>query len=350
VVVAGDDRSDPPVAHHGPDTTTGGVVPTDKHLTVRVLGDLPTGPAPRLAVRVDSEVLTPDGERVTVGDDPAYTALVGSSVVTVERVSQEEGRFVVRGATGQVVLDEPAEVDGGLAVTPDRTAAAYLAPDGRVHTWTESDGDLTMSGPVGSVQLGAMSGSRTCRPADDGSSTGVCRVVTNRGRGGAEIADSTGAGDPIPGFLKVTDMTDRLYAGQTKSMVDGSCSAIEQVSTGRQVLETCDHLLKDLSPDGVYITASAPYGDGLCCSTYDILDASTGKSVITLDARAGRTITQVLETRWEDDSHLLAVVADGSRWRIVRIALDGSVEQADVGDLPADTSDGTTPVRLAAGR
>lgn len=347
LVTGGDDRSDPPVASNGP---TDRVVPTEQHLTVRVLGDLPPGDAPRLAVRIGSDVLVPGGDRVQVGDDTVYAAVVGRSVVTVERLSEQESRFVVRDSEGQVTLEKPANVDGALSVTPDRTAAAYVDAEGRIHTWTESDGDLAMSGPVENIQLGAMTGSQTCRPAGDGSTDGICSVVFNRGVGGAGFADSTGASDPIPGFIKVTDRTDRLWVGQTRSTNDGSCSAIKQAVAGRPVFDTCDYLLKDLSPDGAYVTASPPYGDGLCCSTYDILDAATGTPLITLDAKAGPTRTQVLETRWEDDSHVLAVVSDGERWRIVRIGLDGSVELADVGDLPADSGDGTVPVRLSTGR
>ena len=343
------DRSDQQIATNTP-TRTAEVTPTDKHLTVAVLGDLPVGDAPRIAVRIHSDVLLPDGGRVRVGEDTVYAAAVGDSVVTLERLSEDETIFFVRDTDGQVLLQKPANMDGGLAVTRDRTAAAYVDPDGRVHTWTEMDGDLTMTGPVENIQLGSMTGSETCRPTGNGSSAGLCTVILNRGTSGAERADSSGASDPIPGFIKVTDLSDRVYAGQTKSMIDGSCSAIQEVDSGRQLVETCDYLLKDLSPDGLYVTASAPYGDGLCCSTYDILDTATATSLITLDARAGDTMTQVLETRWEDDSHLLAVVSDGSEWRVVRVGLDGSVELADVGELPADSGDGTVPVRLATGR
>jgi len=51
----------------------------------------------REGVRVRDEVLTPEGARVKVGADTVYLAVVGDSVVTIERQEGgQQGSFVVR--------------------------------------------------------------------------------------------------------------------------------------------------------------------------------------------------------------------------------------------------------------
>ena len=355
IVTAGgtDDRSNPPQfatqtptgdASGGPTPSTV-VDATDKHLNVDVLADLPTGAAPSIAVRIGSEVLLPDGTRVKVGDDAVYTAFVSGRVLTVERTGDEQGTFFVRGADGKVELEEPANIDGALSVSPDHTAAAYVGTDGRIHTWTEQDGDLTFSEPLQNVQLGPMTGSGSCMEESEG---GGCSVLVNRGEGGTQVYASHGPGDAVPGFIKVSSASGQVLAGQTKSFNEGSCSEVRELGGSRSV-ETCKYTLGSFSPDGRLIVGGPGYLDGPCCVRYDILDTSNLKSLITLNASAGREITYINEVGWEDDSHALATVFDGKAWKIVRIGVDGSAEIADAGPMPSGDV-GEVPVRLDVGR
>ena len=354
-----DSSTPPPVATNTPspsisqDVTidpspTDPATPADKHQEVSVLGDLPTGAAPKILVRIGSEVLLPDGTRVKVGTDAVYAAYVGGSVVTVERSQgSDQAVFRVRSVDGKVSLEEPADVDGALVVTPDRTAAAYLGTDKRIHSWSPSDGDLTFSQPLdGSVQLNAISGGGgSCKEQSDG---GGCTVVFSRGEGSVGYASSHGIVDTIPGFIRMWDVGDRAYAGMTKSMNQGSCSEVRRLDNDRRIAETCDFTLGSFSPDGAYIVGGPAYLDGPCCTSYDVLDAANLKSLITLQARGGNEISYVNEVGWEDDSHLLATVFDGKAWRVVRVGLDGSAELVDAGQMP--TSDvGEVPVRLDVG-
>ena len=291
---------------------------------------------------------TPDGDRVQVGADTVYVGMVGDSVVSIERTGSEQGTFVVRGTDGSVVLESPASIDGALSVTPDRTAAAYVGTDGRIHTWTPDDGDLTFSEPLENIQLGPMSGSEpgTCKEQEP--EGGGCTVVFNRGEGSAGYATSHGIVDDLPAFLKVNDATGRVYAGQTQSDPEGSCSEIRRIDTGRTTFKTCHNTLGSFSPDGSHIEAGPAYLDGLCCATSDVLDAGTGKPVLTLEARGGTESSYISQVGWEDDSHVLAVVLDGSAWRVVRVDLNGSAELVDIGQAPTGDA-GEVPVRLAVG-
>lgn len=353
VVIARDDGSRTEIATATPNpTVTGGptesptdqVTPVTRQQDVPLLGDLPSGDAPRVAVLVGDEVLTPDGARVPVGADTVYAAYVGGSVVTVERVAEEQGAFRVRDLDGTTVLDAPASIDGALSVTPDRTAAAYVDPEGRIHTWTASDGDREMSGPIENIRLGPMTGSQTCGPT----AAEECRVVFGRGTGGAGFASSTGASAEIPGFLTIDDSAGGLYAGQTESSLDGSCSQLRRVEDNREVAETCDHTFGSFSADGAFLVGGPPYLDGLCCAAYDVLDTGTLEPLLTLHVRGGAESAYIAEVGWEDDSHVLATVFDGEEWRIVRVALDGTAELVDAGPLPSSDL-GELPLRLDAG-
>jgi hypothetical protein len=323
------------------------VTPARRHQDVSVLGDLPTGAAPRILVRVGSEALLPDGTRVKVGSDAVYAAYVGGSVVTVERSDgSDQAMFRVRSLDGKVAYENPADVDGALSVTPDRTAAAYVGTDRRIHTWSPSDGDLTFSRPLADIQLGPMAGSGSCKEqAPEG---GGCMVLFSRGRGGAGYATSHGIVDDVPGFLGIDGSSGREYAGQTKSLPDGSCSEVRRSDTGRLTAATCDHTLGSFSPDGAYLSGGPAYLDGPCCVSRDVLDAADLSSVLTLTSTGGNRSAYIAEMGWEDDSHVLATVFDGTAWRIVRVGLDGSAELADAGEMPAGDV-GEVPVRLAAG-
>jgi hypothetical protein len=359
VATGSTDRSDPGFATNTPtpavtqDVTldpspTDPVTPTGRHQDVSVLGDLPTGAAPKILVRIGSQVLLPDGTRVEVGSDAVHSALVDGRVVTLERDGDGNGTFVVRDTSGSVEVQEPADIDGALSVTPDRTAAAYVGTDGRIHTWSEADGDLTFSAPLKHVQLGPLLGSGgSCKEqAPEG---GGCTVFYSTADGHARYATSHGIDDQVPGFVMVNSAHEERLAGQTESLPAGSCSEIRRSMGTTSLLRTCDFLLETFSPDGLYVTGGPAYGDGLGPASVDVLDAATGKSLLTISAAGEPGVPSYIpQLGWEDDSHLLASVFDGKAWRLVRIGLDGSAELADAGPMPSGDV-GEVPLRLDAG-
>ena len=67
------------------------------------------------------------------------------------------------------------------------------------------------------------------------------------------------------------------------------------------------------------------------------LDGFGQRSVAFLDAKDGTLLHEftskgrgptVLQTAWEDEDHVLAVVFERGRWSIVRLGVDGSAEIA----------------------
>ena len=107
--------------------------------------------------------------------------------------------------------------------------------------------------------------------------------------------------------------------------------------TGRETLDadtakswkTCDHMPLTFSPDGKHMLATASHGyEGLGASSLTILDRASGKPQFTLRNNE-KSQAAIVDMVWEDDGHVLAVVAQKLDWGIIRVGLDGSVELAD---------------------
>ncbi len=346
MTAGGNDRSDSQFATQTPDATaTQGPTPSQPTqppatptgaTTVELGADLPVGAAPLIPVRLGEYVLVPgSGKKVFTGTGLPFFSPLGDQWVGVQRGPDGKGTFVVFDAEGTTVLREPANPDGALAVSPDRTAAAYVGTDGRIHSYTTSDGDLTLSEPIGgSIQLASMTGSGSCREE-----AGGCQVLFNKGRGGVGTADSHGIVDDVPGFEHLGGASADAYVGIVSVSDEGSCSEARGIDDQQTIWRTCDHTPMRWSPDGRYLTAGPAYLDGLCCAQYDVLDGRTGASVVAIDAgTSASNMSYIHSLAWEDETHVLALVFLEDRWTFVRVGLDGSAEIAGVG-----TDIGKTP-------
>ncbi|HET7356824.1 MAG TPA: hypothetical protein VFJ09_09135 [Nocardioidaceae bacterium] len=119
---------------------------------------------------------------------------------------------------------------------------------------------------------------------------------------------------------------------QTKSTDFGSCWAVVDPgwtagAVGHERWHTCDYSLGQFSLSGKYVAAYPAYVDGLGSSSVSILDASTGKPVVTFQ-RPTDSDLYVTDVAWEDDTHLLAVVHEDGGWQILRLGTDGSIVAA----------------------
>ncbi len=356
-------NSDPPVATNTPspsitqDVTidpspTDTVTPTGRLVTVPIGGDLPTGDAPQIPISIQNTVLTTDGTRVDFGQEVTYFAQVGDAYAAILRTEgTDEATFEVRTADGSVVTTAPANIDGALAVTPDGTAVAYVGTDQRIHTWTDADGDLTFSEELRDIQLAGMTNAEagTCKePEPEGPG---CTVVFSKGGqdGGAGYADSHGLEDDIPGFTKITDANDGVFAGQNRYFDEGSCNEVRLGVSGSALWKTCDASPITLSPSNEYVTALPGYYEGMCCSSYSVFDVAAGKKLLEITVQSdAENMGYIPVLGWEDDTHVLAMAFTGDEWRVVRVGLDGKAELAAVDDLPT-TDLGEVPVRTPVG-
>ena len=103
----------------------------------------------------------------------------------------------------------------------------------------------------------------------------------------------------------------------------GSCSA-EQTINEVQLFSTCDAYLRTISPDGKHVLATQPYLDGVGDTVLAVFQAD-GKKVLDLTAAGQLNIRSMV---WEDGEHVLALVADGNEFGVIRFGLDGTRELA----------------------
>jgi hypothetical protein len=132
-----------------------------------------------------------------------------------------------------------------------------------------------------------------------------------------------------------------LLAAQTSSADDGtSCWAVRSVTgsdTGEVGARSCDWTFQAFSPDGSRLLGAPSDTDGLGASAVAVLDAETGKPVVTFerprtgDAFVGRAV-------WEDDANLLASLYEDGSWHLLRLGVDGTVEWLDRSAGEAESS------------
>lgn len=218
-------------------------------------------------------------------------------------------------------------IEGGFAVSDGGTVAAFVEPDGTVVAVQDRG---TQSFELGRIPAGSGFSAvgvqgESCSGRSQAASCTV--YVTTAGQ---EPRTYVATPDQEPreldtGLLAVDDVAaDGRVAGMLSATDDGSCSEV-LASSLRPVWKTCDHQLGSFSPDGEHLSAFPAYVDGAGSSELAVLDARTGAVVLDLHTIKDAYVAQVV---WEDETHLLAVVGQGSRAAILRIGLDGSREYA----------------------
>jgi hypothetical protein len=91
--------------------------------------------------------------------------------------------------------------------------------------------------------------------------------------------------------------------------------------------KTCAYFPRTFSSNGKrFIAFSSEVGEGPATNEISVRDAESGKALLT--ARSPKGEATIWDARWEDGSHLLAVVNQDEKFSIVRIGLDGKVERA----------------------
>jgi hypothetical protein len=148
------------------------------------------------------------------------------------------------------------------------------------------------------------------------------------------------------GYTKAlsADPTTGRVAVVSRLRPDSStCSAVVDpaLDDGAPLWESCDYLLGGFSPDGRYVVASDPTQDGEGPMSISVLDAGTGDLVADFQQPRGGRLVFPNGFAWETPESVVAVAREGSRTTIVRMEVDGTLEQAtdtldlaEYGDLP----------------
>jgi hypothetical protein len=296
---------------------------------------LPVGSPPKIAYGFaehatfeggDWQLVRPDGSRQPLPDNP------GELVVYDERVVNgygTEGGFVVEliDRHGRVVERADGLCAFGLATTADHAKVAWLDGNRLVTLDREGTRERSQRVDVPPIECGRLV------PA----AFGGYRLFVNGGRRSAPYAVAPGRpARRIDGLRLVGDVLRGKLLGPAEPRV---CSALV-TQRGLERWRTCRHRLLDAAPDGRHvlgIVGPSRYGRARAVSLF----TRTGDLVTEWSRPAGARIEDV---RWEDDSHVLAVVEDASGWSLVRLGVDGSAEYA-VAPL-AVTAEDNAPFRL----
>lgn len=287
---------------------------------------LPAGPPPGISLVVDREHVAPAGApSYDLGELPrglgvtAVAGFDGGLLVADDRIFEgTNGLFLV---TDAGVEEVPSCTSGPGAGTGDLAAWATTAcPESGVpapSTVFLREGDGTVRSQVvetadaASGQLLAVAGIL------DG------QVVVNRiFDRGAFVTDLVGAPRVVPGVVGVgaVNETEGTLAAALASTGSG---VVEPVSGEVLFAITRSRFLDDFSPDGSTVLARGALRDNR--STLWFLDAESGAERGRFTAPAGASLSQVA---WESDDAVLAVLTRRSEVVVVRVGLDGSVEQA----------------------
>ncbi len=283
---------------------------------------LPTGDAAGVPYLEGGRLVTPSGPVRLPEPYGMVTPYDGGYLAVLS--SQHPGQVVVLNAAMEVIHTYP---DGGfsLAVSQDGSRVAYVVRESKTKvrlvdaptdgtdavTWTIDVPRGESLEPVGFLD-------------DD-------TVVYNSPA--ADVMGYARAGDkptPITGLLRVDDASEAtgLVSGLVSYGNDGGCSGVMDPATGELLWKSCEVSKLRFSPDGRYVVADASYFDGAGSPTLTVLDASTGGVVVTFSPESGtRTVVGVSQAVWEDDSTVLAYLAEGNDQTMVRLGLNGSIER-----------------------
>lgn len=284
-------------------------------------------------------LVRPGGQRLRLPEPgPRTFALMGNGVVLLGGDGDGSAVSVVDG-NGEEVRREQAR-GYHLAVTPDRSIVAWLGEDGRT-TVLEGGGGRTFDlSPVEQAdEIAAILGQGTCQEGE--SETGGCTAFLNAGQTSeAYLTSSHGITDLAGSMRSISDAApDGRLIGLVSVTDQGSCSGV-YVEPRKPVWQTCDHTLTRFSPDATRILGTDAYLDGFGQRTVAFLD--TDGAVLHEFRSTGRGAT-VLQTAWEDEDHVLAVLYERGRWSVARLGVDGSAELA-LG--PVEASDLDLPYAL----
>lgn len=283
------------------------------------LDNLATGKAPKIAYAEGSTLHDPDGGTFDLGARPSYLARFDGGVLI-----GADDRVRVQGVSGNSTATRP--LSGGFAVSPDGHVAAFAQPDGTIVAVQGENGEFTDLGRI----TGAGTGSLEVAALDAGCDRALdaCTVYVNQRDENSQVwavSPKTGPSVDGRGLLTLVDVNRRdLFAGYTKVTDQGSCSGLVDPD-GSVTWSTCKHRFFSFSPDGKRLVGAGPYGDGAGDGQVAVLDTADGTTGLELSTTTAAVVTQ---TRWEDDSHLLAVVLQGDRAAVLRIGLDGRREYA----------------------
>ncbi len=239
-------------------------------------------------------------------------------------------------------LDADLRVDDGGSPT----GGLVVSPDGQRIAWSEYD-RLPVAGRRGRPVRRRRSGStRQFPPAPEehrvepvgfvSADEVAVRTFDDTLESKTYVIGGGGAAVEVPGLLQADTASPSLgvVAGPTEYTPDGTCFAVVDAlaGTGAGAWDTCDHRLGPFSANGTYVVGTPADADASGASTLTVLDAATGKELVTFEAVLPRRTVGGFYTQmtWVGDEALVVRMYVGDDTYMMRLGLDGSVQRIDI--------------------
>jgi hypothetical protein len=299
-------------------------------LTTKGLGQGPPPSVDILAAADPAEpagtwsLVRPSGEQTPLDiDRPFGFASTGNGLVVLEDGGDGAVVSVVDG-NGDETSSEDA-LGYRLAVTPDGSVVAWLTADRSVRVLEAGGQSFDFGAEDLGSEIGAIWGRGTCLESQGGG----CSAYVNVDEPRSVYVTTTTHGiveDRAGSMLAAVDVdVDGRVVGLVSVTDEGSCSAV-YTEPAEQAWETCGHTLTSFSPDGSRVLGTDAYLDGFGQRSVAFLDGTDGTPLHEFTSTGKGP--SVLQTAWEDEEHVLAVVYERGRWSVVRLGADGSAELA----------------------
>lgn len=236
---------------------------------------------------------------------------------------------------------------------PVATGGLVVSPDGSRVAWSEHDGTRWRV-KVGDAGAGSASDYQMFPPSPEDQEVAPvgfvseADVATTQNDGRGNVSTFVGSGETpgaLPGPIegRSASPVTGAVAGLKGSQDGRACSAVVEgvADTGATLWDTCDHTLGPISPGGTYVVGFDPEADGNGSPSLTVLDAATGREVVTFEAvlplrTVGGFVTQLT---WEGEQALVVRLFSGDEAYMMRLGLDGTVQRID---LPSAGASGLT--------
>lgn len=334
-----------------PDQVQPAATPTPSDKRPLGLGEYKDGNAPKNGYTL-ADKLVRDGNEQSIGDsDVSYLARINGGFL----LGQSDPS---NGATTVRVLSDAGDgtdqtwaFDGeGIAVSPDGSVGAFVDNDGTVIAVQDGGTQVHEVGtlPKGSYETVAVDGSDCSQEAND------CSVwVVDQGETATtwRISPLTGAfSSAFPDGLIDRDAAGNSVRQKSYDFKTGTACYAYLNADQVEVWQSCDFEPTVFSPDGKYLLAEPSGVDGPGPNRLVILNAEDGTTVLDLKAVVSENspMLAVVDSTWEDASHVLATVQEGNGAAVIRFSLDGNREYA-VPKVPLEDAFGSAPIRVGRG-
>lgn len=328
------------------------VAPQDP-LDMTIAAAAPGGAEPANAWLDGSTLHRLDGSSVEVAESYRKIYVVGGDVylgVRRDAVTDLGMTLDEIGSKGEAVSSRTIISTTTVALSADKTVAAYTTPEGDVRVWDDR-GESTLATTGQGQDTGnavAVTGSESC---DDG-----CSVTVNPygPESGEPVVYSTQDPDGVPlanGFNYVYGVSPdgRLLSGTRTPGEPGADVGCIEIwdTTEAKMLHRCKSGGTNFSPDSSHTGEPAAYRDGEA-AWIEIRDARTGVLRVKIGGVGDSDNSQIEPVIWEDDTHYLVNALSDGKWTLLRGDLDGRLQViAGPVDLPNPEQPYESPYAIA---